>query len=189
MRCYLDHAATNPLAPEVFEAMLPYFKEEFGNPLSIYELGIKARAAIENAREQVGRLINSKPSNIIFTSSGAEANNLALRGLALSKQSNGKHILVSKVEHHSILNSARVLEKSGFAVTYLPVDKYGFVDPDVVRSSITKETILVSIIHASSEIGTIEPIKEISKITKERKILLHTDGVATVGNIPVDVNE
>lgn len=187
MKCYLDHVATNPLDPEVFDAMLPYFKEEFGNPLSIYELGIKARTAIEKAREQVAQLINAKPSNIIFTSSGAEANNFALRGLALAKQSNGKHVLVSKVEHHSILNSARVLEKNGFAVTYLPVDKYGFVDPDVVKSSITKETILVSIIHASSEIGTIEPIKEIAKITKERKILLHTDAVATVGNIPVDV--
>ncbi|MCX8026814.1 MAG: cysteine desulfurase [Thermodesulfovibrionales bacterium] len=189
MRCYLDHVATNPLDPQVFDAMLPYFKEEFGNPLSIYDLGIKARTAIENAREQVGKLINSKPSNIIFTSSGAEANNLALRGLAMAKQSTGKHVLVSKVEHHSILNSARVLEKSGFAVTYLPVDKYGVVDPDVVKSSITKETILVSITHASSEIGSIEPIKEISKITKQKKILLHTDAVATCGNIPVDVND
>ncbi len=188
-KCYFDHVATNPLHPDVLNAMMPYFKEEFGNPLSVYDLGINARDAIENARTSVASLINAKPSTIIFTSSGAEANNFALRGIALAKQNQGKHVIVSKVEHHSILNSARFLEKSGFAVTYLPVDKYGLVDPDVVKDSITKETILISVAHASSEIGSIEPIKEIAAIAKEKNIILHTDAVATTGNIPVDVKE
>lgn len=188
-KCYFDYVATNPLHPDVFDAMLPYFKEEFGNPLSIYELGTRAKEAVEKARAQVAALINSKASEIIFTSSGAEANNFALRGIALARQNEGKHIIVSRVEHHSILNSARFLEKSGFAVTYLPVDKYGMVDPDVVRKSITKETTVISVIHASSEVGTIEPIMEIARIAKERKVIVHTDAVATAGNIPVDVKE
>lgn len=189
MRCYFDHVATNPLHPEVLEAMMPYFKEDFGNPMSLYDLGARAKDAIEKARTQVASLINAKPSTIVFTASGAESNNFALRGIALARQAQGKHIMVSKVEHHSILNSARFLEKGGFVVTYLPVDKYGVVDPDTVRSSITKETTLISITHASSEIGTIEPIKEIASVAKEHNIAFHVDGVATVGNIPVDVNE
>lgn len=186
-RIYLDHVATNPLHPEVLDAMLPYFKENFGNPLSIYELGIKAREAIENARGSIGDLINAKPNEIIFTSSGAEANNFALKGIAFAYQNKGKHIIVSKIEHHSVLNSARFLEKSGFAVTYLPVDKEGIVDPAVVEKALTKETILISIIHASPEIGTIEPIAEIGKIAKQRGIIFHTDAVASAGNIPLDV--
>ncbi len=186
---YFDHAAANPIDPRVLEAMMPYLKEDFGNPLSIYELGSRAKEAIENARAQVGTLINAKPSSIVFTASGAEANNFALRGIALAKQNEGKHVIVSKMEHHSILNSARFLEKMGFAVTYLPVDKHGIVDPETVNKSITKETVLISVIHASSEVGTIEPIKEISKIAKEKKIIFHTDAVATTGNIPVNVKE
>lgn len=189
MRCYFDHVATNPLDPRVFDAMLPYFKEEFGNPQSVYDLGVRAKEAIEKARQQVASLINCKPSEIIFTSSGAESNNFALRGIALARQNEGRHVLVSKVEHHSILNSARFLEKNGFTVTFLPVDKYGMVDPDTVRKSITKETTLISIIHASSEVGTIQPIKEIAKIAKEHNIVFHTDAVASTGNIPVDVKE
>lgn len=188
-RCYFDHVASNPLHKEVLEAMLPFFKEDFGNPLSIYDLGVRARDAIENARDKVALLINAKPSSVIFTSSGAEANNFALRGIALARQNQGKHIIVSRVEHHSILNSARFLEKSGFVVTYLPVDKHGLVDPDVLKKSITKETILISVTCASSEIGTIEPIKEISYIAKQGNILLHADAVAAAGNIPIDVNE
>src|SRR3972149_2080992 len=156
---YFDYVATNPLHPQVFEAMLPCFKEEFGNPLSLYELGVRARNAIENARAHTASLINSKPSEVIFTCSGAEANNFALRGIAFARQNEGKHVIVSRMEHHSILNSARFLEKSGFAVTYLPVDKYGMVEPDAVKKAITKETILLSVIHGSSEVGTIEPIK------------------------------
>jgi cysteine desulfurase len=188
-KCFFDHVAANPLHPEVLDAMMPYFREEFGNPLSVYDLGIRARDAIENARSEVASLINAKPSTIVFTSSGAEANNFALRGIALAKQNQGRHLIVSKVEHHSILNSARFLEKNGFVVTYLPVDKYGLVDPDTVKNSITKETILISVTHASSEIGTIEPIKDIASIAREKNIIFHADAVATVGNIPVDVKE
>ncbi len=188
-KIYLDHVATNPLRPEVFEAMLPYFKEDFGNPLSVYEYGMKAKTAIEDAREKVAGLINAKPAEIIFTASGAEANNFAIRGIALAKQNEGKHVLVSRMEHHSVLNSARFLEKSGFAVTYLPVDKKGFVDPETVKKAITKETVLISVTHASSEVGTIEPIKEIVKVAKEKNIAVHTDAVATTGNIPVDVKD
>jgi cysteine desulfurase len=184
---YMDHVATNPVHPEVLEAMLPYFKEHFANPLSIYEPGIKAREAIENARVNTAALINAKPKEIIFTSSGAEANNFALKGIAFANQNKGKHLIVSRIEHHSVLNSARFLEKQGFAVTYLPVDKHGLVDPAVVKKAITKETISVSIIHTSPEIGTIEPIAEIAKITKQKGIIFHTDAVASVGNIPVDV--
>ncbi len=184
---YMDHVATNPVHPDVLEAMLPYFKEHFGNPLSIYEPGAKAREAIENARANTAALINAKPNEIIFTSSGAESNNFALKGIAFANQNKGKHIIISKIEHHSVLNSARFLEKSGFAVTYLPVDKYGLVDPGVVEKAITKETTLISIIHANPEIGTIEPIAEIGKITKQKGIILHTDAVASAGNIPVDV--
>lgn len=188
-KCYFDHVATNPLHPDVLDAMMPYFKEDFGNPLSIYEYGMRAKNAIEDAREKVAGLVNSKPAEIIFTSSGAEANNFALRGIALARQNEGKHILVSRMEHHSILNSARFLEKSGFAVTYLPVDKKGFVDPATVKKSITKETTLISVTHASSEVGTIEPLKEIVKVARENNIVVHTDAVATTGNIPVDVKD
>lgn len=188
-KCYFDHVATNPLHPLVFEEMLPYFKEEFGNPLSLYEAGSRARSAIERARTQTASLINSKPAEIVFTSSGAEANNFALRGIALARQNEGKHVVVSRMEHHSILNSARFLEKAGFVVTYLPADKYGMVAPDDVKKAITKETVVVSVTHASSEVGTIEPIKEIAKITKERGVIFHSDAVASAGNIPVDVKE
>lgn len=188
-KIYLDHVATNPLLPEVFDAMLPYFREEFGNPLSVYEYGMRAKTAIEDAREKVAGLINAKPAEVIFTASGAEANNFALRGIALAKQNDGKHVLVSRMEHHSVLNSARFLEKSGFVVTYLPVDKKGFVDPETVKKAITKETVLISVTHASSEVGTIEPIKEIVKVAKEKNIVVHTDAVATTGNIPVDVKD
>lgn len=188
-KCYFDHVAVNPLRPEVLDAMMPYFKEEFGNPLSVYDLGMRARNAVEEARSKVAALVNARPQTIVFTANGAEANNFALRGIALAKQNQGKHIMVSKVEHHSILNAARFLEKSGFVVTYLPVDRCGVVDPGVVRNSITDETILISVTHASSEIGTIEPIREIVKIAREKKIVVHTDGVATTGNIPVDVKE
>ncbi len=184
---YMDHVGTNPVHPEVMDAMLPYFTEYFANPMSLYESGIKAREAIEEARTKTAALINAKPNEIIFTSSGAESNNFALKGIALANQNKGKHIIVSKIEHHSVLNSARFLEKSGFAVTYLPVDKYGLIDPEVVQKAITKETTLISIIHASPEIGTIQSIAEIGKIAKQNGIVFHTDSVASAGNIPIDV--
>ena len=188
-KLYFDHVATNPLDPAVLDAMMPYFREEFGNPLSVYEYGARAKNAIEEAREKVAGLVNAKAAEIIFTANGAEANNFALRGIALARQNEGKHILVSRMEHHSILNTARFLEKSGFAVTYLPVDKNGLVDPDTVKKSITDQTTLISVTHASSEVGTIEPIKEIVKVAKERNVIVHTDAVATTGNIPVDVQD
>ncbi|RJQ44216.1 MAG: cysteine desulfurase [Nitrospiraceae bacterium] len=187
-KIYLDYVATNPLHPEVLDAMLPYFNELYGNPLSIYEPGMKARTALEQARESTASLINAKSKEIIFTASGAEANNFALKGIAYANQSKGKHLIVSKIEHHSILNTARFLEKQGFAVTYLPADKNGTVNPSDVEKAVTKETILISVIHASPEIGTIESIAEIGAIAKQKGIIIHTDAVASVGNIPVDVN-
>ncbi|MBF0519317.1 MAG: cysteine desulfurase [Nitrospirae bacterium] len=186
-RLYFDHVATNPLLPEVFEVMEPYFKGEFGNPLSMYDLGFTAKQGIDKAREQVGALINAKAAEIIFTSSGAEANNFAVKGLAMSRQNDGNHVIISKAEHHSVLNTARSLEKQGFVVTYLPLDKYGLVDPAAVKGAINKDTVLISITHANSEVGTIEPIQEISEIAREHKITFHADGVATVGNMEVDV--
>jgi cysteine desulfurase len=185
---YFDHVATNPLRPDVLEAMMPYFKEDFGNPLSTYDLGGRARAAIEAAREEVASLVGAKASSMVFTASGAEANNFALRGAALARQDKGRHVIVSRVEHHSVLNPARFLEKQGFTVTFLPVDRHGMVEPDVLRKSMTSETVLVSIIHASSEVGAIQPIKELASIAREHGAAFHTDAVASAGNIPVDVD-
>lgn len=185
---YFDYMATNPLLPEALEAMLPYLKEEFGNPLSNYPLGQNARAAIENARQKVADLIGApKPGTIVFTANGAEANNMALRGLAIARKDKGTHVIVSKVEHHSILNTARFLEKQGFVVSYLTVDKHGLVSPENLKKAMTPETVLVSVGHASSEVGTIQPIKELAAIAKEGGAAFHTDAVASVGNIPVDV--
>jgi cysteine desulfurase len=189
-RVYLDHAATNPLLPEVRQVMLPFLNESFGNPSSLHDWGDPAREALETARIQVAKLIGAvEPDEIIFTSSGTESNNFALKGLALAQQNKGKHIIVSSIEHFSVLNSAKSLEKMGFELTLIPVDKYGLVDPEDVRKSIRKDTVLVSIMHANGEVGTIQPIQEISKITRENKVLLHTDAVATCGNIPIDVKE
>lgn len=185
---YFDHMATTPIRSEVFEAMMPYLKEEFGNPLSIYPLGQRAKKGIEEARTRVAALINAKPQEIIFTASGAESNNMALRGLAYANSKKGKHIIISRMEHHSILNPARILEKEGFAVTYLPVDQYGRLDPRDVEKAITQETILISITHASPEVGTIEPIQEIAEIARKKQVLVHTDAVASTGRIPVEVD-
>ncbi len=184
---YLDHAATTPVHPRVLEAMLPYFSAKFGNPSNLHDIGREAKNAIEEARDKTGNLIGARADEIFFTASGAESNNFAIKGLAQANSQKGKHIIVSQIEHFSILHPAKTLEKSGFTVTYLPTDKQGLVSPDDVASAITKETILVSIMHANNEIGTIEPIEEIGRITKERSVLLHTDAVATTGWIPVDV--
>jgi cysteine desulfurase len=188
-RVYLDNMATTPVLPEVLEAMLPYFREVYGNPQSIHAWGDEAREAIEKAREQVAALIGGEAEEIIFTSCGSEANNLALKGLAQGQVAKGKHIIVSAVEHFSVLHAARTLEKAGFEITEVPVDKYGLVDPDEVARNIKKETILVSVMHANGEVGTIEPIAEISKKVKEAGVLFHTDAVASTGSIPVDVNK
>jgi cysteine desulfurase len=188
-KVYLDNAASTPLLPEVREAMLPYLGEVFGNPSSLHDWGDGAREAVDKAREQVAALIGADPEEVIFTSCGTESNNMAVKGLALAQQSKGKHVVVSAIEHFSVLHSAQTLEKWGFEVTEVPVDKYGVVDPEAVRRSIRKDTVLVSIMHANGEIGTIEPIQEISRITRELKIPFHTDAVATAGTIPVDVGE
>ncbi len=186
---YMDYIATNPLHADVLDAMMPYFKEHFANPLSIYEPAIRVREAIEEARSKVASLINAKPNEIIFTSSGAESNNFAIKGIALANQKKGRHIITSLIEHHSVLNTARFLEKSDFVVTYLHPDKDGIIDPEDVRKAITNETILVSIMLANPEIGTIEPIEEISKIVKGKGIIFHTDAVAATGSIPIDVKK
>ncbi len=188
-KVYLDNAATTPLLPEVREAMLPYLGEVFGNPSSLHEWGDGAREAMETAREQVAQLIGANAEEIIFTGSGTESNNFAVKGLALAQQNKGKHVVLSAIEHFSVLYSAKTLEKWGFELSLVPVDKYGVVDPEDVRRSLREDTVLVSIMHANSEVGTIEPIGEIAQITRENNIVFHTDAVATAGTIPVNVQE
>ena len=188
-KTYLDNAATTPLLPEVLEAMLPYLKDVYGNPQSIHNWGDEAREAVEDARGLVASLISAKPEEVIFTSSGTESNNFAIKGLATAQQSKGKHIVISSIEHFSVMHSARTLEKAGFEITPVPVDKYGLVDPKEVARSIRKDTILVSIMHANAEVGTIQPIGEIARLVKEAGAIFHTDAVATTGTIPVDVNK
>jgi len=188
-RVYLDNAAAMPLLPEVTEAMLPYLGDVFGNPSSLHDWGDGAREAMEAAREQVARLIGGNAGEVVFTGSGTEANNLAVKGLALAQQKKGKHVVVSAIEHFSVLHSARTMAKRGFEVSEVPVDKHGVVDPDDVHRSLREDTILVSIMHANGEVGTLEPTSEISRITRERDVLFHTDAVATTGTIPVDVRE
>ena len=188
-KVYLDHAAATPLLPEVREAMLPYLGEAFGNPSSLHDWGNGPQEAVEVARAQVARLIGANVEEVIFTGSGTESNNFAIKGLALAQQNKGKHVVVSAIEHFSVLHSARTLEKWGFELSLVPVDKYGVVDPEDVRKSLKKDTVLVSIMHANSEVGTIEPIREIADITRERNIIFHTDAIATAGTVPVDVKE
>ncbi len=186
---YLDHIATTPVLPEVLQVMLPYFMDAYGNPQSFHSWGDTAREAIEKARAQVATLIGGDSEEIIFTSSGSEANNLAIKGLAQAQKAKGKHIIISAIEHFSVLQAARTLEKAGFELTVIPVDKYGLVDPDDVAKNLRKDTILVSIMHANGEVGTIEPIAEIAKKIKGSGVLFHTDAVASTGNIPVNVKE
>ncbi len=186
---YMDHASATSLSPEVKEAMMPYLDEVFWNPSVVYDLGSRVKDAIEDAREKVADLINAGPDEIVFTSSGAEANNLAIKGIAFANPKKGKRIIVSAIEHHSVLNSARFFERLGYEVTFLPVDRYGLVDPERLKKAISPDTVLVSIMHANNEIGTIEPIKELCEIAHENGSFFHTDAVATVGNIPVDVKE
>jgi cysteine desulfurase len=188
-KVYLDHAATTPLLPEAREAMLPYLGELFGNPSCLHDWGDAAREALEEARVRVARLIGAGAEEIIFTGSGTESNNFAVKGLALAQQNKGKHIIVSSIEHFSVLHSAKTLQKMGFEFTEVPVDKYGVVDPEEVRERIRKDTVLVSIMHANGEVGTIQPVSEISRITREHKISFHTDAVATAGTVPVNVKE
>ncbi len=188
-RIYLDYAATTPTHPEVVRAMLPYFTDAFGNPSSIYSYGQEAKGAIEEARTKVASLIGARDGEIVFTSGGTEADNFALKGVAFANENKGNHIITSSIEHHAVIETCKFLERRGFSVTYLPVDEYGLVATGDVRRAITDKTILISVMHANNEVGTVEPIAEIGKIAREAGIYFHADAVQTAGHIPVDVNE
>jgi cysteine desulfurase len=187
---YLDYNATTPIDPAVRGAMLPYLSEYFGNPSTTHAYGPPAKEAVERARQQVASLIGAAPEEVIFTSGGSESDNQAIIGAALANSRQEKHIITMCIEHPAVLNTCRYLEERlGFKVTYLPVDKYGLVDPEAVRRAITKETFLVTIMHANNEVGTIEPIAEIGEIARERNVIFHTDAAQSCGKIRVDVNE
>ncbi len=185
----MDHSATTPVDPAVKEAMLPYFSEKFGNPSSIYSIGREARRAIEESRQKIADLLGAKKDEIIFTGSGTESDNLAIKGLAYKNRKKGDHVITSSIEHHAVLNACKYLETQGFSVTYLPVSREGFVNPADVEKAITPKTILITIMHANNEIGTIQPIEEIGRIAKEKSIPFHTDAVQTAGKIPVNVDD
>ncbi|MEE8497336.1 MAG: cysteine desulfurase NifS [Acidimicrobiia bacterium] len=187
-RIYLDYAATTPTHPEVVRAMTPHWSEHFGNPSSIYSYGQEAKGTIEDAREKVAELIGASPEEIVFTSGGTEADNFAIKGTAFAAK-RGNHIITSAIEHHAVHETCSFLERHGFEVTYLPVDGDGLVDPDDLEKAITKETILVSVMHANNEVGTVQPIAEMAAIAREAGVYFHSDTVQTAGHIPVDVNE
>ena len=189
-RIYMDFAATTPIKKEVAEAMLPYYTEIFGNPSSVHFFGRGVKGAIDNARDEVAKLINAQASEVFFTGGGSEADNWAIKGVAFANKEKGNHIITSKIEHHAVLHTCEYLEKHhGFEITYLEVDSDGLINLEDLKNAITDKTILISIMFANNEIGTIEPIKEIAKIAKERGVIFHTDGVQAIGNIPVDVND
>lgn len=186
---YFDHAATTQLKPEVLETMMPYLTSQYGNPSTIYSLGRESRGAIEESRMKVAKSLGANTKEIYFTNSGTEADNWAIKGIAFANQDKGKHIITSAIEHHAVLYTCKYLEKYGFEITYLPVDSNGLVSTRDLINSIREDTILVSIMYANNEIGTIQPIKEIGEITKEKGIYFHTDAVQAVGNISIDVND
>ena len=186
---YLDHAATTGVKEEVLKEMLPFFSIEFGNPSSLYSIGRRAKRAIEQARERVARAINAKPKEIYFTGCGSESDNLAIKGIAYGLKSKGNHIITSKIEHHAVLNSCKTLEQEGFEVTYLNVDKDGLINLGELKNAITDKTILITIMTANNEIGTIQPIEEIGKIAKANNVYFHTDSVQAIGNLKIDVQK
>lgn len=186
---YLDYNATTPIAPEVANAMMPYILKEFGNPSSSYLLGQMAKESLEKARGRVAELLGSKASEIIFTSGGSESNNMVLKGVALSLRDKGRHIITTKIEHPAIFNPAIFLMENGWDVTFLPVDKYGLLDPDEVKKAIRKDTVLISVMHANNETGTIQPVQEIGRISREHGIFFHTDAAQSIGKIKTDVND
>jgi cysteine desulfurase len=188
-RIYMDYAATTPVDPRVLKAMQPYQSKKFGNTMSLHSFGQEAKEAVEESRRKVSGLLNAKSGKVIFTGSATEANNQALKGVAFASREKGKHIVVSSIEHHCVLDSARWLQKQGFEVTHLPVDRYGIVDPSTVSNAIRKDTILVSVMHANNEIGTVEPVGEVGRICRERGVYFHTDAAQSLGKIPVDVEE
>jgi cysteine desulfurase len=185
---YMDHAATTATRPEVAEAMVPYMTGYFGNPSSLYDLAKVSREAVEEARERVAAAIGAEAKQIYFTSGGTESDNWAVKGIAFAKKEKGTHIITSVIEHHAISHTCEWLEKQGFSVTYLPVDRFGMVDPADVEAAITPETILISVMMANNEVGTIQPITEIGAIARKHGVLFHTDAVQAVGHIPVDVH-
>lgn len=187
-RIYLDYAATTPTDPRVVSEMQPYFSEIFGNPSSLHHFGQEAKGAVEIAREKIASLINAKPEEIVFTSGGTESDNFAIKGVAFANEKNGNHIITSTIEHHAVIEPCKFLEKRGFLITYVPVDEFGLVNPIDVKNAITDKTILISIMHANNEIGTIEPIEEIGKIAKNKGIYFHADAVQSAGAISIDVN-
>lgn len=188
-RIYLDNAATTPLHAEVLSQMLPWFREHYGNASSIYDTGRDARKAVEDARRKVASALNCSPQEIFFTSGGTESDNWAVKGAAAAQANKGKHIISSTIEHHAVLHALESLEKTGYAVTYVKVDQFGRIDPEDVRKAIQEDTILITIMAANNEIGTLQPIEEIGRIAKEHKILFHTDAVQAVGAVAVDVKE
>lgn len=186
---YFDYAATTPCDPEVVAAMLPYFCERFGNPSSMHAFGQETKGAVEEARERIAAFLGAAPGEIVFTSGGTESNNMAVKGAAYARRGKGNHIITSPIEHHAVLEPCHFLEKDGFEITILPVDGDGLVDPDDVRRAITDKTILISIMHANNEIGTIQPIAEIGGLARERGVYFHTDAVQTLGHLPFTVND
>ncbi len=188
-KIYLDNAATTPVRKEVVDAMLPYFTESFGNPSSVYQIAQMNKKAIDDARESIANVLGAKANEIFFTSGGSEADNWAIKGIAYANKAKGNHIITTKIEHHAVLHTCEFLEKNGFEVTYLDVDEYGMVHPEDVEKAIKDTTILISIMYANNEIGTINPIKEIGAIAKAHKIPFHTDAVQAVGQVRIDVNE
>jgi len=186
---YMDHAATTPVRPEVMDAMVPFLRESFGNPSSIYSIARESKRVVESARESVAHALGANAQEIFFTSGGTESDNWALKGIASANRKRGGHIITSAIEHHAVLHTAQYLEKQGFQVTYLPVDSGGLIDPGAVEDAITDGTILISIMAANNEIGTIEPVKKIGGIARSHGIPFHTDAVQAVGHIPLSVIE
>jgi len=188
-RVYMDHAATTYIKQEVMEEMMPYFTEKFGNPSSVHSFGREARKAVDMARDRTAKALNASGDEIYFTGGGSESDNWAIKGIAQANKHKGNHIITSSIEHHAVLYTCQYLEKMGFEVTYLPVDQYGLVNPDDVKRAITDKTILISIMFANNEIGTIQPVKEIGQIAKEHGVYFHTDAVQAAGHLPIDVKD
>ncbi|HLE25943.1 MAG TPA: cysteine desulfurase NifS [Thermodesulfobacteriota bacterium] len=186
-RVYLDYNATTPIDPRVFEAMIPYMKEEFGNPSSIHSYGMAGKAALDNSREQIAELLGAGPREIVFTSCGSESNNLAIKGIAFQLREKGNHLITTQVEHASVLETFRFLESQGFNSTYLSVDKYGLIDLEELREAITDDTILVSVMFANNETGVLMPIQEIAELVKEKRVIFHTDAIQAVGKIDINL--
>jgi cysteine desulfurase len=184
---YMDHSATTFVKPEVLEVMIPYFTKHFGNPSSIYSIARESKKAIDGARVQTANALGADPDEIYFTSGGSESDNWAIKGVALANRKRGNHIITTQIEHHAVLHTCQFLEKEGFEITYLPVDRYGLVNPADLEKAITDKTILISIMYANNEIGTIEPITELGAIARKHKVYFHTDAVQAIGNIPIDV--